>query len=64
MDFEVDGVRVHAGTGGRPWDPTRPVVVFVHGAACDHSFWALLTRYLAHRGWSVLALDHGLSDGL
>lgn len=57
MDFEVDGVRVHAGTGGRPWDPARPVVVFVHGAACDHSFWALLTRYLAHRGWSVLALD-------
>jgi pimeloyl-ACP methyl ester carboxylesterase len=31
--------------------------VFIHGAEHDHSVWALQTRYFAHHGFSVLAVD-------
>jgi pimeloyl-ACP methyl ester carboxylesterase len=40
--------------------------VLVHGAAGDHTVWALQTRYLAHQGRNVLAVDlpgHGRSEG-
>ncbi|MCC7060429.1 MAG: alpha/beta hydrolase [Burkholderiaceae bacterium] len=66
MDIDVDGVRVHAYTGGRTFDPRQPVAVFVHGAQHDHSVWILQSRYLAHHGYAVLALDlpgHGRSAG-
>lgn len=49
--------RLYAYTGGRPFDPARPAIVFVHGAQHDHSVWILQSRYLAHHGYSVLALD-------
>jgi pimeloyl-ACP methyl ester carboxylesterase len=48
---------LYAYTGGRPFDAARPTVVFVHGAQHDHSVWILQSRYLAHHGYSVLALD-------
>jgi pimeloyl-ACP methyl ester carboxylesterase len=57
---------VYAYTGARPLDAAKPVLVFVHGAANDHSVWALQSRYFAHHGWNVLAVDlpgHGRSDG-
>ena len=57
MLFDVDGRPVYAATGGKPFDPARPVVVFVHGVAMDHSVWSLQTRWFAHHGYSVLALD-------
>lgn len=66
MNVHVDGRRVYACTGGVDFDPARPVVVFVHGAQHDHSVWILQSRYFAHRGCSVLALDlpgHGRSEG-
>ncbi len=31
--------------------------LMIHGAAMSHLAWALQTRYLAHHGKSVLALD-------
>lgn len=55
-----------AATGGRPFDASAPVVVLVHGAGFDHTSWVLQTRYLAHRGYAVLAVDlpgHGSSEG-
>ncbi|WP_050454878.1 alpha/beta fold hydrolase [Candidatus Burkholderia verschuerenii] len=61
-----DGQRAYAYTGGKPFDAARPTVVFIHGAQHDHSVWALQTRYFAHHGFGVLALDlpaHGRSDG-
>lgn len=67
MQFEMDGQRIFAATGGRPFDRAKPCIVFLHGAGCDHTFWALQTRYFAHHGWSVLALDlpgHGQTDGV
>src|SRR3546814_4256954 len=57
---------VFAATGGRPFDPALPALVFVHGAGMDHTVWTLQTRYFAYHGWSVLAVDlpgHGGSDG-
>ncbi|MFM1880476.1 MAG: hypothetical protein RLZZ344_710 [Pseudomonadota bacterium] len=56
----------YAYTGGRPFDPQRPCMVFIHGAANDHSVWGLQARFFAHRGFGVLALDlpcHGKSLG-
>jgi len=58
--------RLYAYTGGKPFDPARPTVVFLHGAQHDHSVWILQSRYLAHHGYSVLALDlpgHMRSEG-
>jgi pimeloyl-ACP methyl ester carboxylesterase len=56
----------YAYTGGKPFDPAKPTIVFIHGAQHDHSVWALQTRYFAHHGFGVLAFDlpgHGRSDG-
>ena len=35
---------------GGAFDPARPAVVLVHGAAFDHSVWQWQSRYLAHHG--------------
>lgn len=53
-------------TGGRTFDPALPTIVLIHGAQNDHSVWALQSRYFAHHGFGVLALDlpgHGRSSG-
>jgi pimeloyl-ACP methyl ester carboxylesterase len=66
MRLTVDGHDVYAYTGSRPLARALPTVVFVHGAANDHSVWALQSRYFAHHGYNVLALDlpgHGRSAG-
>ena len=48
---------IYAYTGGKAFDPTRPTVVFIHGVLNDHSVWILQSRYLAHHGYNVLAID-------
>lgn len=66
MDLIVDGQTVFAATGGRPYDAAKPTIIFVHGAGMDHTVWALQTRYFAHHGHAVLAIDlpgHGKSGG-
>jgi pimeloyl-ACP methyl ester carboxylesterase len=66
MQFIVEGYPAYAYTGGRPYAPGPNAVVFVHGAAFDHSVWQWQSRYLAHHGHAVLALDlpgHGRSPG-
>ena len=66
MHLTVDGVKTYAATGGRAFDPALPLVVFLHGGGLDHTVWALLARWFAHRGASVLAVDlpgHGRSGG-
>ncbi|GGF46139.1 alpha/beta hydrolase [Aliidongia dinghuensis] len=62
----LDSRSIGIATGGRPFDPHLPVIVLVHGAGMDHTVWAYQARALAHRGWSVLAVDlpgHGGSAG-
>ena len=66
MRVQVAGSDVYAYTGSRPFDAALPTIVFVHGAANDHSVWALQSRYFAHHGRNVLAVDlpgHGRSGG-
>jgi len=66
MDLGIPGSRIHAYTGGRQFDPRLPCVAFIHGAQHDHSVWILQSRFLAHHGCAVLAIDlpaHGRSDG-
>ena len=66
MNLLVNGPPAYAYTGGKPFDATRPCVVFIHGALHDHSVWTLLARWFAHHGHSVLAVDqpgHGRSAG-
>jgi pimeloyl-ACP methyl ester carboxylesterase len=66
MFFDVQGLQAYAYTGGKAFDAALPTVVFIHGAQHDHSVWILQSRYLAHHGYGVLALDlpgHGRSAG-
>jgi pimeloyl-ACP methyl ester carboxylesterase len=66
LDLNLCGKRTYAYTGGRTFDPALPCVVFIHGAEHDHCVWVLQSRYLAHHGRGVLAVDlpgHGRSEG-
>lgn len=65
MNVEVDGHQISF--AGRIDTRTRePTIVFIHGAAMDHTVWAMHTRYFMHVHRSVIALDlpaHGSSQG-
>lgn len=66
IKLQVQGRQAYAYTGGKRFDASLPVVVFIHGALNDHSVWTLLARYFAHHGRAVLAVDlpgHGRSAG-
>ena len=66
MKFKVNNEKVFASTGGRPFDKSKPLIIFVHGSGLTHMCWVLQTRYFAFHGYSVLAIDlpgHGLSEG-
>lgn len=66
MLFDIDGAAAYCYTGGKAFDASLPTVVFIHGAQNDHSVWVLQTRYFAHHGFGVLAVDlpgHGRSKG-
>jgi pimeloyl-ACP methyl ester carboxylesterase len=57
MNLTVHGREAYAYTGGKPFDPALPCVVFVHGALNDHGVWNLLARWCANHGHGVLAVD-------
>ena len=57
MDINVNGHSLYAYTGGKPFNPAQPTVVFIHGVLNDHSVWILQSRHFAHHGWNVLAID-------
>ena len=66
MKHEVNGDVIHIATGGRTFDPKGHVLVLLHGSGQNHLTWVLQGRYLAHRGYEILAPDfpgHGLSGG-
>lgn len=66
MELRVGGESAYAYTGGKAFDPRLPALVFIHGGEQDHSIWILQSRYLAHHGYAVLAVDlpgHGRSGG-
>jgi len=57
MNLTVNGANTYCYTGGKPFDPAKPTVVFIHGVLNDHSVWILQSRYMANHGWNVLAVD-------
>src|SRR5215213_4805226 len=57
MELTVNGATTFCYTGGKPFDAAKPTVVFIHGVLNDHGVWILQTRYFAHHGWNVLAID-------
>ncbi|TAF98894.1 MAG: alpha/beta hydrolase [Betaproteobacteria bacterium] len=66
MKIKVNGASAYAYTGTKAFVESQPTVVFIHGAANDHSVWAMQSRYFAHHGWNVFAVDlpgHGQSEG-
>lgn len=66
MRLAVSDAGVYAYTGTRAYDVSLPTVVFVHGAANDHSVFALQSRYFAWHGMNAMAIDlpgHGRSAG-
>lgn len=66
MYLTVDNNKTYAYTANRAFDAAKPSVVFIHGAANDHSVWVLQSRYYAYHGWNALAVDlpgHGKSAG-
>jgi pimeloyl-ACP methyl ester carboxylesterase len=66
MVISLDESPVFIYTGGKPLRPELPGVLFLHGAANDHSVWALQSRWFAHHGYNALAVDlpgHGRSGG-
>ena len=66
MIVEVQGADAYCYTGGKTYNPAQPTAIFIHGAQNDHSVWCLQTRYFAHHGFNVLAVDlpgHGRSKG-
>jgi len=66
MILEIQGKQAYAYSGGKTFDPLLPTIVFIHGAQNDHSVWGLQSRWFAHHGYGVLAVDlpgHGRSSG-
>ncbi|RZJ20254.1 MAG: alpha/beta hydrolase [Haliea sp.] len=66
MYLQVNGHTTYCYTGGKTFDADKPTVIFIHGVINDHSVWILQSRYLAHHGWNVLAVDlpgHCRSEG-
>ena len=66
MYFAVNGKQVFATTGGKPFDNSKPTVIFLHGSGLDHTFWGLHARFFAFRNYSVLVPDlpgHTNSEG-
>ncbi|OYT91870.1 MAG: alpha/beta hydrolase [Burkholderiales bacterium PBB3] len=57
MILTVHNASTYCYTGGKPFDAAKPTVVFIHGVLNDHSVWILQSRYLAHHGYNVLAVD-------
>ena len=57
MIIDAAGSPTYVYTGGRAHVPGQPHVIFIHGVLNDHSVWILQSRYLAHHGWNVWAID-------
>ena len=66
MKIQVNGHQVYAYTANYDIDKNKPTILFVHGAANDHSVFALQSRYFAYHQFNSVAVDlpaHGRSQG-
>ena len=66
MRITLHNTEIFASTGGRDFDSTGNVVVFIHGSGQSHLGFMLQHRFFANRGWQCITPDmpgHGLSKG-
>ncbi len=66
MDVVINGHQAYVYCGGREIRHESKSVLFVHGAALDHTVWTLQARHFVRQGLNVLAVDlpgHGRSAG-
>ena len=66
MKLVSSGKDTYVYTNNKTVDPTKPSLVFIHGAGFDHSVWTLFARHFSRHDWNVIALDlpgHGRSEG-
>ena len=66
MEINFRGEPVRIATGGRPHDPNLPGIILVHGSGMDRTTFQMQSRWFAHHGYRVAAIDlpgHGLSGG-
>ena len=66
MRLTLNNTEIFASTGGRDFDPSGPVVLFVHGSGQSHLGFMLQHRFFANRGFQCITPDmpgHGLSKG-
>ncbi|MDP6862562.1 MAG: alpha/beta hydrolase [Acidimicrobiales bacterium] len=66
MEVKFQEATVNLATGGVEVNKEQPPVLLVHGAGMDRTVWSQQTRYLAHHGFSPMAVDlpgHGKSSG-
>ena len=67
MFIAIDNQATFIYTANREIYHDQPSVLFIHGAANDHSVWNMQCRYFSTHGWNALAIDlpgHGQSKGL
>lgn len=66
MEVMLRNTKAYVYTGGRTFSAELPAVLMIHGAQNDHSVWIMQSRWLAHHGFNVVAVDlpgHGRSEG-
>lgn len=66
MKLTVNETSIFASTGGRDFDPSGDVILFIHGSGQNHLGYMLQHRFLANRGWQAITPDfpgHGHSGG-
>lgn len=66
MRIQLNDADYYAYTAGHAPRADRDTVVFVHGAAMDHSVWSHQSRYFAYHNYNIAAVDlpgHHLSGG-
>ena len=66
MQTTVNNTPAYLYTAGKPLRPELPAILFLHGAANDHSVWTWQSRWFANHGFNALAVDlpgHGRSGG-
>ena len=66
MRLSVHNTDVFVSTGGRNFDPSGNVLLFIHGSGQSHLTFLQQGRFFANRGWQILNPDmpaHGHSKG-
>lgn len=66
MQINLNKTPYYAYTANQELVAQRDTIIFVHGAAMEHSVWSHQSRYFAYQGYNIAAVDlpgHNLSGG-